>query len=130
MRESWYATGLVEPLWQRLGVDDGRDELARRTGIPGTNLSSMNTGKRRMTMNMARRIVAQVPGSTVLELGAPIRDADPAGQSFLAHLEALAEKVAHLLNRDVAVTAELADVRTRLAKLENARKRPPNAAKQ
>jgi len=60
---SWKATGLVQPAWLRLDVEkDKRGELARRTGIPATSLSQMNTGRRPMTPEAAQRIVAAVPG--------------------------------------------------------------------
>lgn len=71
MTQSWNAKGLVQQAWQRLGVQNGRDALAQLTGIPGTNLSSMNTGNKPMTVGTAKKIAAAT-GVTLLELGAPL----------------------------------------------------------
>lgn len=92
---SWKATGLVQPVWNRLDVPkDKRGELARLTGIPATNLSAMNTGNMPMTMEMAERIAAAIEGLSVLELGAPLELADQRGQTLLDRLQEVEDLVA------------------------------------
>jgi hypothetical protein len=93
---SWKATGLVKPIWQRLpAAKDKRGELARLTGIPATNLSSLNTGSP-MTMEMASRIVSAaspfIPGLSVLDLGAPEEAADEPGLLLLDRLRSLEDE--------------------------------------
>lgn len=83
-------------MWKRLDVPKGhRDELARLTGIPATNLSGMNTGRLPMTREAAERIVAAVPGVTVADLGAPLetREAPPPLSDRLATLEARVDRL-------------------------------------
>ena len=85
---SWNAAGLVRAAWLRLDVEKAhREVLAERTGIPATSLSAMNTGKRPMTPAMARRIVAAVPGLTVLDLGAVEDEDDEEAQTLRDRLE-------------------------------------------
>jgi len=70
---SWKAIGRIRPIWSRLDAPKERRELlARLTRIPAPDLSAMNTGKRPMTMAKAERIMAAVPGVTLLDLGAPV----------------------------------------------------------
>lgn len=90
---SWKAPGLVRDAWLRLDVAKGhREELARLTGIPAPNLSGFNTGRRPLTMEMAQRIVAAVPGLTLADLGAPA--AEPENPSFPDRLATLEAEVA------------------------------------
>jgi hypothetical protein len=81
MAQSWIAKGLVKEAWSRLGVTNGRDSLAQLTGIPGTNLSAMNTGKKRMTVEQGQKI-AKATGATLLELGAPVAAVAPEERSL------------------------------------------------
>lgn len=114
MGRSWNAKGLVKPAWERLGLRNGRDSLAQLTGIPGTNLSSMNTGKKPMTMESAAKI-ADATGVSVLELGAPLSEVDAAGQSVLDRLEGL---VVEAERGRAAVAASLASIDVRLSRIE------------
>lgn len=107
-RTSWDATGLLEPVWKTLGVSDGRDELARLTGIPATSLSSVNTGKRPLTLDAARRI-SEATGVALSELGAE------AEESPIARLESL---VAETEAGRQAVIASLASIDVRLSRIE------------
>lgn len=72
MDRSWSATGRVKQLWDLVG---GRDELATLTGIGGTTLSAYNTGKRKIGLGNAEKIVAAVREEghhvSLLDLGAP-----------------------------------------------------------
>lgn len=93
---SWKAPGLVRDAWLRLDVEKGhREELARLTDIPPSNLSSFNTGRRPLTMEMAQRIADAVPGLTLADLGAP-GEAEDAGSRSIADRLAEAEEA---LNR-------------------------------
>lgn len=72
LASSWKAKGLLQPIWSRLDVPTyKREKLSELTGIPVSNLSSMNTGRMPMTLEMAQRIVRAVPGVTLADLGAP-----------------------------------------------------------
>lgn len=96
LASSWKAKGLVRAAWLRLDVPKNhREKLAELTGIPASNLSGMNTGRLVMTLESAQRIAAAVPGLSVLELGAPLEHADPAGLTLLGRLEEVAEMVAN-----------------------------------
>jgi hypothetical protein len=87
-----------------------RGQLALLTGIPESNLSAMNTGKRPMTMESARRIVAAVPGLSVLDLGAREEGAAPDARPALSRLAALED----------ALTVFSEEATARLAVLEEA----------
>ena len=84
------------------------EELARLTGIPASNLSSMNTGRLPMTMATAERIAAAVPGLSVLDLGAPSE-------------AAAAEDPPLVLVRLQRVEETIAQIQSRLARLEATR---------
>lgn len=73
MNRGWYATGLLEPLWAKVG---GRDELGRLAGVGGTTLSGYNGGTKRLGMKNAVKI-ARALGVTVADLGGPVDAADP-----------------------------------------------------
>ena len=92
---SWKATGLVEQAWKRLDPPI-RDELARLTSIPASNLSGLNTGRLPMTTEMAQKIADAVPGLSVLELGAPEEEADAEGQTLLRRLTELEDALNRL----------------------------------
>lgn len=81
MARSWNAKGRVEDAWKRLGVTNGRDSLAQLTGIPATNLSSMNTGNKPMTVEQGQKIV-KATGVTLLELGAPLEAVESEDRSL------------------------------------------------
>lgn len=71
MERGWYATGLLLPLWTRVG---GRDRLAELTGITGATLSGYNTGRLRLGEKNAQKI-ADALEITLADLGCP-DDAD------------------------------------------------------
>ena len=99
---SWIAKDLVRPIWQRMPVDHyKREELAKRTGIPASNLSSMNTGGMPMTMEQARKIVAAVPGLTLADLGAPEAVVAARDPTVLDRLGELADDLAEAV-RDIS----------------------------
>ena len=111
---SWYATGLVELAWKRLGVTNGRDELARLTGISPSNLSSYNRGKRPMTPEKASKI-AVATGASLAELGQPPSPQELQRQiDRLAALEEGAER-----SREAGIEA-LASIDARLSRIEAA----------
>lgn len=84
MNKGWDATGLLEPLWGRVG---GRDRLAALTGIQAPTLSGYNTGRLPLGLRNAEK-VASALGVTVFDLGAPTAEAEgPAAQSVLDRLE-------------------------------------------
>ncbi len=88
---SWNAKGWLSPLWQNL--PGKRDGLAALTGIRGPELSAYNSGKRNLGTANARRIATAL-GVSVLELGAPVEEADEKGETFLdllADLRAVVE---------------------------------------
>lgn len=68
---SWDAGGRLDAIYASMGVSNGRDELARRSGVDPNTLSGINGSKRPMTLKMARRILAAAPRFTLLDLGAP-----------------------------------------------------------
>lgn len=123
---SWSAKGLVRAAWLRLAVEKGhREELARLTGIPATNLSAMNTGKRPMTGEMAARIVAAVPGITQADLGAP-EEADAAPSP------AQPDRQEELERSVLALTRQVGRLARRVAALERQAQpeaRPTRAAR-
>lgn len=84
--------GTLESIYAKVakdaGVTDGRDELARRTKIPATNLSGVNSGKRDMTVGYAKRI-AEAAGVSPVELGAPLEEGDARGRLIFDRLEDL-----------------------------------------
>lgn len=80
---SWKATGLIRPIWLRMPAKTyKREALAAATGIPASNLSAMNRGRLPVTPESAAKIMAAVPGVTLLDLGAPEVSDD--AQSLLA----------------------------------------------
>lgn len=54
MEKGWDARGRLKPLWKLVG---GRDELAALTGILGPTLSGYNSGRLRLGIDNATRIV-------------------------------------------------------------------------
>lgn len=89
----WSAKGLLKPLWDEL--PGKRDELAAVTGIRGTTLSAYNSGARPLGLANARRISAALD-VTLLELGAPLDQADWADRTLLGHLRQLETDVQEL----------------------------------
>jgi transcriptional regulator with XRE-family HTH domain len=115
MERGWKATGLLKPLWGRVG---GRDGLAARTGIVAANLSGYNTGRLRLGLANAERI-AQALQVTIYDLGAPASvDSPGASTSVLDHLEEVRTVTADLLERSVKQDREIRRLRSRVAKLE------------
>jgi hypothetical protein len=108
---SWYATGRLEALWDRVG---GRDGLERVTGIGGTTLSGYNTGGRKLGRRNGEKI-ADALGVSVVELGAPEDLADQPGLSVFARLEALENTVGR---QHRANAKALAGIAKRLEQLE------------
>lgn len=85
----WRRAGILEPIYAKIaaeGFSDARDELARRTKIPGTNLSAINQGNRDMTNGYAARI-ASAAGISPAELGS---DAGGGASQALLMLDRLA----------------------------------------
>lgn len=81
-------------MWRQL--PGKRDELAALTGISGSELSSYNSGKRRLGMKNANRIVDALASKgiaiSVLELGASVGLAEDQGMTLLRdRLEAIAD---------------------------------------
>lgn len=128
---SWKATGLVQPIWNRLPVKTGkREELARLTGLQPTDLSRLNTGKRSMTMSLATRIAAAVPGVTVLDLGAPEEAADEPSLAMLSDLRRRLAEIEAALEQFGPDLAVLGGLPARVAALEQlAQPRNPRSGK-
>lgn len=96
MERGWKATGLLKPLWSSYGEGDEkarRDKLAAAVGTTGTVLSSINTGKRNLGWNLARRLATQLD-VTPVELGAPAQEDDEKGLRLVARLRALEDRAA------------------------------------
>ena len=74
MERGWDAAGLLAPLWDAVG---GRDGLARATGIQPATISGYNTGRLRLGLENARKIIAVLAKRKVqiglADLGAPER---------------------------------------------------------
>lgn len=113
VERGWSAAGLLQPLWER--YERGRDELAERVGTSGTVLSSINSGKRRLGLNLAKRLAAELRIS-LLELGAPAAVAQADGQSsaLLRHLAQLAANDAEMLENQAAALELLEEIRAAL----------------
>lgn len=90
MQKGWDAKGLLTPLYARHG---GREGLAEKTGVSIAHLSGVNNGKRELGIDAARKI-AEATGISVLELGAPVEEADEKGRSWLDLLEELRVEMA------------------------------------
>lgn len=136
MQRSWKAEGLVEKVWDRLGVSNGRDELARLTRIHGTNLSSINSGKKLMSISYAERIAREVPGVTIYDLGAPVDVYAPSEQpptvlERIADLEARVTRLeggstnADELRESVAKLRQAQDKQARKPPTRQRREEPP-----
>lgn len=93
MERGWSAEGLLRPLWRT--YPGGRDGLARAVGTSGTVLSSVNSGKRSLGVNLGRRIADEL-NVPLSELGAPAT-ATPEERSLFDRLEGLEEAVALIL---------------------------------
>lgn len=129
LASSWKADTLVEKAWRRLKPPT-RDELARRTGIPASNLSAYNTGGRPMTQEMAERICEAVPGLTLAELGAPEELADdPHSQSLFDRQEELRERLAEVARVQALLLDELALVVDEQGRLASRPSRSPSPSR-
>lgn len=73
MRIGWNAAGLLQPVWTR--YPGGRDALAAAAGTQPTVLSSINSGKRRLGADLAKRI-ADAAKVDIAVLGAPSQTAN------------------------------------------------------
>jgi hypothetical protein len=96
VERGWKATGLLKPLWSSYGEGDEtarRDKLAAAAGTTGTVLSSINTGKRNLGWDLARRLAVEL-GITPVELGAPAQEDDEKGLRLVARLQALEARAA------------------------------------
>lgn len=106
MQEGWSAKELLKPLWQN--YPGGRDKLATDVGLKsGNTLSSINSGKRNLGLDLGQRLAAKL-GVSLLELGAPEGLADARGLTLLARLEWLAGKVADAIEGQVALERRVA----------------------
>lgn len=99
MRAGFDAAGRLQAIYDLF--DGGRDELAEKARVPPTNLSSINSGKRKMGEEVARRIlaVAEVKraGLTIFDLGARAEEAEAADEmSVIDHLGSLQGEVERL----------------------------------
>lgn len=104
---SWKATGLLAPLWGRVG---GRDALAERTGIQPATISGYNTGRLNLTLNAARRIALALD-VTIYDLGAPAEiemDGSPLLRQLAeirSVLDELVSQLAQVLQRETGLAA-------------------------
>lgn len=88
----WSAEGLLRPLWHE--YDGGRDGLADAVGTQGSVLSSINTGRRNLGLDLAQRL-AGACGITLADLGQP----EPFER--LRPLESFGAPASDALTRDV-----------------------------
>ena len=116
MARSWNAEGLIKLAWDRLGVSNGRDTLAERTGIPATNLSSINSGNKLLTLNYAERICVAT-GVTLAELGAPLEALSEEERSLYDLLQSALEQAER---GRAAVYVSLGSIDVRLSRIEDA----------
>ncbi len=117
MGKGWDATGLLQPLWQQLEGKDKRGQLAELSDVRATELSSHNTGKP-LGPAVAQKIIEGFAKEginvSVLELGAPVEEADEKAKTFLDLLAGLQTAVSGLEE-----TVDLLD--KRLLRLEKRR---------
>jgi hypothetical protein len=116
----WKRRGILDPIYARLaaeGHSDARDELARRTGIPGTNLSAINRANRAMTDGYAIRIANAVEGVSPADLGS---DAGGGGAQALLTLDRLQALEAAFREEQTARDLVSAALASQLADLEAA----------
>jgi len=92
MREGWPAKGLLKPFWLAHG---GRQAVAKTAGVSEGHLSKVNAGKANLGHDVATKLV-KTYNVSVLELGAPVEEADEKGQTFLQLLAGLSTAVAGL----------------------------------
>jgi transcriptional regulator with XRE-family HTH domain len=92
VQRGWYATGLLQPLWQ--SYPGKRDALARNVGTSPSVLSQINTGNRRIGNSLASRLADEL-GVSLAELGAPEEAAtdDPRSQGVIDRLARLEAEV-------------------------------------
>lgn len=124
--KGWDATGLLQPLW--IKYPGGRDVLAKNVGTTGNSLSARNTGKRNLGISLAERLADEL-GVSLAELGAPEGAADDQPSVTLRDLlEGLGGKVEFLLTENARLSRDLKDARTRLGRLERARRQDQASA--
>ena len=97
----WQAKGHLTAIYALFA--GGSEELAAKSGIQRTNLSSINTGKRNLGEDVARRILAvqevKARGLTIFDLGAPEAAAETEEElSVLDHLRLLQDESERLAN--------------------------------
>ena len=114
MQEGWKAKGLLKPLWLAHG---GRKKVAGDAGISEGHLSKVNAGKAKLGLTVATK-VASVTGVSVLELGAPVEQADAAGETLLSRLEELAAAHAESARKQTTMAREIARLQERVRRLE------------
>lgn len=91
MNKGWHATGLLRPLWNAYGEGGDiakRDKLAAATGTTGSNLSAINSGKRRLGYKLGGRLADEL-GVTIFDLGAPREVDEQRGASLHDRIEVL-----------------------------------------
>lgn len=113
MQRGWSAEGLLQPLWSTYGNGDDkarRDQLAHAIGTKGPVLSSINTGKRNLGVNLGTRLANEL-GVTLRDLGQPAEgEATPPGEvGVREELRALRETQDALLAEIQALRRELQD---------------------
>lgn len=117
---TWPARGLLTRIYERVG---GRDALATISGIGGTSLSSINGGDRPLSLDAARKIMAAVPGTTLLELGAPLGLVEDDRNVY----DRLEELVTQAEAGRAAVIENLASIDARLSRIERSLGLPDEA---
>ena len=111
----------MQRAWERLEAPATRDHLAVLTGISGSNLSGMNTGRLVTTLETAAKVCAVVPGLSPVDLGAHEAAVAEAAPTALARLEELAAKLADLTERHNALERRTNRLYTRVRVLEDQR---------
>lgn len=126
-----YADAMVDQLKATGREPTGDDERRRRESATRTAkrwLSAKSSNRHLKMMTGNRSIVAKVVGVQSSLLDPPQMTYDAAPPDDL--LEGLGEKVAFLLTENARLSKDLKDARTRLGRLERARRQAQGAATQ
>lgn len=135
--EPWLAKGRLKPLWQKLPASGGRseprrDDLAEISGINDSVLSSINTGKRAMTVEHAEAIIKAMREEVGLEvtfedLGRPPGWLDD--ETFARRLGALEAQALRTRTDQRELAQGLTALEERIVKLESQRRAAPAETK-
>ena len=131
MAASWYATGLLKPLWQSYGEPPyQREKLAAAVGTSPSNLSQINTGGRTLGEDLAQRLAAEL-GITTFDLGQPAEGEDSPGKPrVLDRLQSLEDGLSEVAQANLRLTRQVSTLQARLRRLEARRGRGGNGAVQ